>query len=93
MAEGQGAVLLGVVERNPLFQVCASLGKLSEGPQEQPQRQVSLQEGHWVLQALGQAEELFPEFTRPLVLGARKIKPTQSLQHRDKLRGVSHLLA
>jgi hypothetical protein len=39
------------------------------------------------------SRELFPELTHPLVLGAREIKPAQSLQHRDKLWGVSHLLA
>jgi hypothetical protein len=64
-------VPLRVVERYSLFQVGASLGQLSEAQQEQPQRHVPLHEGARVLQALGQAEKLFPKLTRSLVLGTR----------------------
>ena len=53
--EGMGAVLLGVVEGNPLLQVLSGWSKLSQIEQGHPQRIVGLQEESRVLCALGQS--------------------------------------
>ena len=52
------AVLLGVVEGHPLFQVSSGSGQLAEIEQGGPQRVVGLQEERTVLDQLGQGEEL-----------------------------------
>jgi len=76
--EGQGAVLLEVVEGNALLLVCPGQGQLSQQEQRLPQHPVGRQEERRVLHALGQAEELLSQLTRRLVLRPDKIKLPQS---------------
>ena len=48
-----GAVLLGVVEGDPLLQVGSGSSQLSQIEQGGPQRTVGLQEERWVADAAG----------------------------------------
>ena len=59
-------MLLGVIEGNPLLQVCRAQGKLSQTEQGTPQCLVGFEEEERVLERLGQAEELLPQLTRRL---------------------------
>ena len=69
--EGQGAVLLGVVEGNALLQVRAGRGELAQPEQGVPQRLVGLQEERRVVHALGQAAGAAPPAPAPSGNSAR----------------------
>jgi hypothetical protein len=53
MEEGQGAVLLGIIEGQALLQMGSSRSERSEKVQRRPQRPVSLQKKGRVLPVLG----------------------------------------
>src|SRR5262249_11977452 len=56
--EGQGTVLLKVVEGNPLLQVRSGQGQLSQEAQRLPERPMGRQQESGVLRALSETEEL-----------------------------------
>ena len=60
------AVVLGVVESDPLLQVSSGRGQLSDLEQSGLQRVVGFQEERRVLDLLGQGEELLPQLPCPL---------------------------
>ena len=60
IVEGQGAVLLGIIEGEPLLQVRPSQGQLSQEVHRAPQRMVGHQEERRVVHALGQTEDCSP---------------------------------
>ena len=88
-----GVMLLGIVVRDALLQVGQGRGKLPTMPQVRPLFTVGLQEERRVLHALGQLQELFPQFLCRLELRSAAIKPLQPCQRREALRTVPHLLA
>src|SRR5688500_18490662 len=65
-AQGQGAVLLGVVESDRLLEVCSASGQISPIEQGGSHRPMCLQEKGRVLRTLGQVEKLFPQLLRRL---------------------------
>jgi len=88
-----GAVLLRVVEGDPLLQVGAGCDQLSQPEQGCPQGPMGLQEERRGLEALGYAKELFRQCVRLLQLRPYQIIPPQPMQDREKLRAVADLLA
>ena len=92
-AEGQGAVLLRVVEGDTLLQVGASRDDLAKPEQARPERKMGFEEERRVVDPLGQAEALLRQFPRRLILRAHQIKPPQPKQDREELRGLPHLPA
>jgi hypothetical protein len=61
-AEGQGAMLLGVVERDALLQVGARRDHLALPEQTHPERKMGFEEERRVVDSLGQAEALLRQF-------------------------------
>src|SRR5882724_1704744 len=90
---GESAMLLGIIEGNPLLEVRPGCGQLSTHQQRRPQCPVSRQEQSWVLDALGQPEALLLQLQRLLKLPTHKRKRPQSQQRLEELRRVSQLLA
>src|SRR5262245_46169869 len=86
-----GAVLLGVVESRALLQVCSSSGQLSAIEQGESERVVSLEEERWVLEALGESEELLSQLPRRVELRPRAIKPPEPSQRGEELRRLPHM--
>ena len=86
-------VLLAIVERHSLFQMRSGRGHLTEEVYCDPQRMVGYQQESQVLDTLGQAETLLGQLARRLVLCSHQVKPPQSPEDREEIRGLPHLLA
>src|SRR5262249_22501213 len=87
--KGMGAMLLGVVEGDPLLCVLSGWNNLSKKEKGIRQRHMGLQEEIRVLYALSQMQELLSQLVRRLQLRPHQIKRPQSKQHREELRGFS----
>jgi hypothetical protein len=85
-------MLQGVVEGNPLLKVLSGWGKLSAMERGLSQCPVSFEEERWVSLTLGHAEELLSQLVCRRVLCPYDIKPKQSVQRWEELRGLPHLL-
>src|SRR5712692_3900202 len=88
-----GAVLLGIVEGQALFEVVLGGSQLSKPEQGGPQPSVGPHEESRVLYMLGQTEELLRQFMRRLELSPVQIKQREYHQHREELRSLPQLLA
>jgi hypothetical protein len=49
---------------------------------------MGLEQEIWVLEALGQAEELLPQLARHLIFASLRIPPPESPQHAEELRDL-----
>ena len=87
-----GAVPLQVIEPQPLFLVHPGGGHLAATEQAGPQGMVGLQQEVWVLDALGQAEELLPQRPHRLSVAACVVHQPEAPQHAEELRRLPHLL-
>ena len=88
-------MLLRIIEGNPLLQMGSRAEPNSPRKNKvSPQRHMGHQKESRILLRLGQSEELLPQLPCRRVTPLRtKIKHPQSPQHREELRGLSHLLA
>src|SRR5215813_2969344 len=85
-------MLSRIVEGNALLCILASRAKLSPPEEGLAQRSVSLQKESQVLRTLRKAKELLPQLARCFEISPRDVKGPQPVQHREELRGLSHLL-
>ena len=85
-------MLLRRVEGKALLKVRSGGNKLSLPAQSLPQCRVGLQEESRILYPLGQAEKLFTQLTRRLVLRSHEEENPKSKHHGKKLRGFAYLL-
>ena len=86
-------MLLRIVEGDALLQVGASRDQLAQPEQVPPERKMGFEEECRVVDPLGQAEALFCQFPRRLVLRPHQVKPPQPKQYREELRRLPHLPA
>src|SRR5262245_6205531 len=91
--KGQGAVLMGVVQSNPLLKVLLGRDELSALVQALSQRPVPFQEESGVLHALGQGEQLLPELLRCLELRPYEMERPHPVEYREELRRLPDLSA
>src|SRR5687767_1423040 len=85
-------MLLRVVEGNRLFLVSTGSSEISQKIDSVSQRMMGSQEEGWVLNALGQAQALLPEFARHPDFPSGRMKQPQSEQHGKELRRLANLL-
>src|SRR5215475_13398906 len=76
--EWRGAVLLGIVERYPLCEVCMRSGERSQPEQCLPYRTVRHHQHGSVLGLLRQGEELLTQCLPRLIIGTHVIIPVQT---------------
>ena len=93
VAERMGAVLLRVVERDALLEVRSGRGQFSQPEQCLPKGVVGFEKESRRLNALGEGEELLPEFPRRLKLPPRVVEPPEPSQDGEELRCLAHLPA
>src|SRR4029450_7889067 len=93
IAKGKCAVLLDVVERNPLLKVPLALPQFSQPKQACSQRLMRGEQERRVLAALGQTHHLLCKFVRFLHVWAQVVKPPQSEQRGEEVRSFLHMPA
>jgi hypothetical protein len=86
-------MLLAIIERQPLLQVRSTRGQISKVVECSPQRMVGHQQERRIVDALGQAEALLGQLPRRLVFRPHQVKPPQTPQDREELRGLPNLPA
>jgi hypothetical protein len=64
--EGQGAVLVGIIQGNHLLEVCSRTSSLSQMGQGGLQRIVGFHEQRWILYVPGETEALLTQLVRRL---------------------------
>jgi len=90
----EGAMVLSrIVEGKHLLDVGQGCGVFSESEQDKAQVPGSQHDEHRVFGLLGQAERLFCELTRPLMLDSHIVKYRQPTQYLTELRRFPRLLA
>jgi hypothetical protein len=92
VAKGQRAMLVSVIERDPVLEMVAGSSELPEPKQVIPQYLVGDQTEGGVGLALGQSEELLAQLQGRLVLSPFSIKLTESLQNREEVGGFAREL-
>ena len=73
-----GAGRLGIVEGDALLQVRTGSGPFSQEGQEIAQRDMHIREVYWILDTLGQAEQLLSQLPSALILPPTDIKTHQT---------------
>src|SRR5437867_10108051 len=89
--ETQSVVLLRVVERNPVFQVCSRRGQFPLEEQVLSERPVGNREESRVMLALSQGEELIAHFPRGLQFRPHDVESDTKANSTRKSCGVSRI--